>query len=40
MYDDKKKPIISQKEQFDLMSVCFAAEDAIKKNKKIKINYI
>ena len=38
--DNKKKPIMSQKEQFDLMSVCFAAEDAIKKNKKIKINYI
>ena len=38
--DNKKKFIISEKEQFDLMSVCFAAEDAIKKNKKIKIKYI
>ena len=37
---DKKKSIISKKEQFDLMSVCFAAEDALKKNKKIKIKYI
>ena len=38
--NNKKKPIISKKEQFDLMSVCFAAEDSIKKNKKIKIRYI
>ena len=30
----------SEKEQFDLMSVCFAAEDSIKKNKEIKIKYI
>ncbi len=36
----KNKSIISEKEQFDLMSVCFAAEDSIKKNKKIKIKYI
>jgi predicted dehydrogenase len=35
-----KKAIISEKEQFDLMSVCFAAEDSIKKNKRIKIRYI
>ena len=33
--DNKNKLIISQKEQFDLMSVCFAAENALKKNKKI-----
>ena len=37
--DNKNKLIISQKEQFDLMSVCFAAENALKKNKKIKIKY-
>ena len=35
-----KKSIISEKEQFDLMSVCFAAEESIKKNKRIKIKYI
>ena len=40
MANNKKKAIISKKEQFDLMSVCFAAEDSIKKNKKIKIKYI
>ena len=38
--NNKKKAVISKKEQFDLMSVCFAAEDSIKKNKKIKIKYI
>ena len=36
----KIKPIISQKEQFDLMSVCLSAEEAMNKNKKIKIKYI
>ena len=40
MLNNKKKPIISKQEQFDLMSVCFAAEDSIKKNKKIKIKYL
>jgi predicted dehydrogenase len=38
--DKNKKSIISENEQFDLMSVCFAAEDSIRKNKKIKIKYI
>ncbi len=36
----KIKPIISQKEQFDLMSVCLTAEEAMNKNKKMKIKYI
>lgn len=40
LLNKKIKPIISLKEQFDLMSVCFAAEESIKKNKLIKINYI
>ena len=35
-----KKSIITEKEQFDLMSVCFAAEESIKKNKRIKIKYL
>ena len=37
--DHKKKPIISHQDQFDLMSVCFAAEKSIKMKKKIKIKY-
>ena len=37
--DNKKKPIMSQKEQFDLMSVCIAAEEAMNKNKKMRIKY-
>lgn len=40
LINNRKKLIISHKEQFDLMSVCFAAEQSIKKNKKIKIKYI
>ena len=34
------KPIISMKEQIDLMTVCFAADRSMKLNKKIKINYL
>jgi len=37
---NKKKLVMSKKEQFDLMSVCLAAEESVKKNKKIKIKYI
>lgn len=33
------KPIVSFKEQFDLMSICFAVDKSIKLNKTIKINY-
>ena len=36
----KKEPLMNLKEQFDLMSVCFAAEEAMNKNKKIRIRYI
>ena len=36
----KKKHIIQNKDLFNSMSVCFAAEKALKKNKKIKIRYI
>ena len=35
----KIKPIITFKEQIDLMTVCFSAEKSIKLGKKIKINY-
>ena len=31
--------MITKREQFNLMSVCFAAEESLKKNKKIKIVY-
>ena len=34
------KPIISVKEQVDLMSICFAVDKSVKLNKKIKINYL
>ena len=34
------KPIISIKEQIDLMTVCFAVDRSIELNKKIKINYL
>jgi predicted dehydrogenase len=33
------KPIISLREQLNLMSICLSAERSIKLNKKIKINY-
>ena len=34
------KLILTHKEQFDLMSVCFAAEKSLKDKKKIKIKYL
>ena len=34
------KPIISIKEQIDLMTICFAADKSAALNKKIKINYL
>jgi predicted dehydrogenase len=34
------KPIISIKEQIDLMTVCFAVDRSVELNKKIKINYL
>lgn len=33
------KKIISQKEIFDLMSICFAADESLKLNREVKINY-
>ena len=36
----KTKPVITLKEQINLMSVCFAADESIKKKKKIKIKYL
>ena len=34
------KPIISMKEQIDLMTICFAVDKSAKLKKKIKINYL
>ena len=34
------KPIISIKEQIDLMTICFAVDKSAKLNRKIKINYL
>ena len=36
----KVKPIITFREQIDLMSVCFAADESLKLGKKIMIRYI
>ena len=36
----KTKPIITLKEQIDLMTVCFAVDKSLKLNRKIKINYL
>ncbi len=35
-----KKQLISLKEQIDLMSVCFAAENSLKNKKEVKIKYL
>ncbi len=37
---NSKKPIIQLKEQFDLMSICFAIEESLSKKRKVKIKYI
>jgi len=36
----KKKPIISLKEQIDLMTVCFAADQSLRVKKEIHIDYL
>ena len=40
LIDDGIKPIITLKDQFDLMSVCFASDKSLKLKKKIKIKYL
>lgn len=41
MLKNKKiKPIISFKEQIDLMTICFTVDKSINLNKKIKIKYL
>ena len=34
------KPLISIKEQIDLMTICFAVDKSVKLNKKVKIKYL
>ena len=38
--NSRTKPIITLKEQIDLMSVCFAVDKSLKLNRSIKINYL
>ena len=38
--DKKTKPLIKPREMINLMSVCFAAENSLKQNKEIKIEYL
>jgi len=38
--DQSKTPLVPQKDVFDVMSVCFAAQEAIKSGKEIKIDYV
>ena len=40
LQNSKIKPIISSKEQINLMSACLAADQSIKENRKIKIKYL
>ena len=38
--DERKKPIVSNQNVYDLMSVCFSAEEAMNTGKNIKIKYL
>lgn len=40
MLDPRKKCLITQKEQINLMSVCFYADKSLKLNKELKIRYL
>ena len=40
LIEKKTKPIITIKEQIDLMSVCFAVDKSLKLNKTLKIKYL
>jgi len=40
LINKKTKPLISLKEQIDLMSVCFACDRSLKLKKRLKIDYI
>lgn len=37
--DTSKSPIIAQKDVFDVMSVCFASEEAMETGKTVSVNY-
>ena len=38
--DTSINPILTLKEQFDLMSICFYADKSLRSNKEIKIKYL
>ncbi len=38
--DSRKSPIVTKKDVYDVMSVCFAAEESMKTNKLIEIDYL
>ncbi len=40
LHNKKIKQVITQKEIFDLMSICFAADDSLKQKKEMKIKYL
>ena len=40
LYNKRIKQIITEKEIFDLMSICFAADDSLKQKKEVKIKYL
>ncbi len=40
LIDKKIKPLISIKDQFNVMSICLAAEQSLRDNRKVKIKYI
>tara|TARA_Y100000816_G_C26105316_1_gene587126 strand:- start:2477 stop:3478 length:1002 start_codon:yes stop_codon:yes gene_type:complete len=37
--DNSKKPLVSEEETYNLMSVCFSAEEAMKTGRKVKVRY-
>ena len=39
LMNKKIQPVVTIKEQFDLMSVCFASDKSLKLNKTINIKY-
>ncbi len=40
LHNDKIKKVITEKEIFDLMSICFAADNSLKQKKEVKIKYL
>ena len=40
LHNKKTKQVITEKEIFDLMAICFAADDSLKQKKEVKIKYL